>query len=35
LLLHRGRMLTFRVRKAETTMGMSYEDYLEEIDDEL
>ncbi|KAJ1385098.1 hypothetical protein B484DRAFT_410603 [Ochromonadaceae sp. CCMP2298] len=35
VLLHRSRMLTLMIRHAEMSMGMSYEKYLEDVDDEL
>jgi len=31
-LLHRGKMLTFGIADAETTAGLSYEEYLEELE---
>ncbi|KAJ1408433.1 hypothetical protein B484DRAFT_403539 [Ochromonadaceae sp. CCMP2298] len=35
VLLHRSRMLTLMIRHAEMSIGMSYEKYLENVDDEL
>jgi hypothetical protein len=35
VLLQRGRMLSFKVPDGETSVGISYADYLEEIEEEL
>ena len=32
-LFHRGKMLTFKVPGAETSLGLSYDEYLEELED--
>lgn len=35
VLLHQGKMLTFKMKDAQQLSGMSYEDYLEYLEDEL
>ena len=35
VLLHQGKMMTFQIKEAQQLHGMSYDDYLEYLEDEL